>query len=678
VFAERAAVVLLLLAGCGRVERREQGGITAEVRGDRAILSAGTQSTSIERTPQRLSLTPWKERGPLTFTASIGGIERRIATGSLITEAGAPALRHVLEGGRGEIVVGLDPTLSAVVVSARAEGLPRGESITLRASFLHDDPVVLEHGGPFTKDEVLPAVRTSWAIFDGMRKIVASSPTGLVIEADTPFAATSTAISEGEAGAEARIVFAEVAAVREGAAIGARLAGVPPRTTADLVVEIRDAGHDAMVPARIYIEGKPRAPGAKIIWDPTRDAERTTPLVDVTVAHTNLTLPEGTWTIRATRGLGWSIARKEFEVVAGDAMRATFDLIEEDPQPAFIGCDFHVHARGSWDARPVSYAERVRSLVAVGVDCAAATEHNHVGDHGPAAAVLGLDHRLRALSGVELTTGGPAFGHFNVYPWPIGAPLPETQGTTWQALFDAIHATPGSFVFQVNHPRMKTADGSRIGYLDHAGVDPKTGDTRGRYRDDYDALEIFNGFELDQLAGVEAITEEWLRMLDRGEFHAATGSSDSHGIAFPWAGFPRTFVAVGEGWRTNGRPVQAIVDAVKAGRAYVSSGPILDVRVNDAKLGDTCTGPEPTARIRVAPTSWLGRPRIRARLGLEDLGELTPTHDAGGWYAEIELPKVDRRRPFVVMVDAEVVGEGVGLFGFRRTLAITNPIWIAP
>src|SRR5262249_31186453 len=142
--------------------------------------------------------------------------------------------------------------------------------------------------------------------------------------------------------------------------------------------------------------------------------------------------------------------------------------------------------------------------------------------------------------------------------------------------------------FQVNHPRMKTADGSSIGYFDVAGIDPKTGNPTGKYkfRRDYDALEVFNGYELHELPGVRKMILEWIGMLDRGDVHVATGSSDAHTLTMPWAGFPRTMVRVGEGWREAGRPLQAIVDALKHGRAYVTSGPLVEIRRGDANIGD--------------------------------------------------------------------------------------------
>jgi hypothetical protein len=266
--------------------------------------------------------------------------------------------------------------------------------------------------------------------------------------------ATASVEAHSEGPAEVRIDLAAPKTVREATLLGARLGSVAPRAGGDITIITRDAKSGQPLPTRVWIDGVRRVPGPPFVVDSLRDAERTVPIIDVTAPRTVVSLPEGQWNFRATHGPGWSVARSELAVVAGDVATVTIELREETPLVDRIGCDFHVHARPSFDATSVSYEERVRSLTAVGIECAAATEHDHVVDHGPAAAALHRDDRFRAISGVELTTIAGGFGHFNVYPWPSGAKIPETRATTPHKLFDAVHALPGSFIFQVNHPRM--------------------------------------------------------------------------------------------------------------------------------------------------------------------------------------------------------------------------------
>ena len=117
--------------------------------------------------------------------------------------------------------------------------------------------------------------------------------------------------------------------------------------------------------------------------------------------------------------------------------------------------------------------------------------------------------------------------------------------------------------------------------------------------------------------------------------------------------------------------MQGIVDALKAGRAYVSSGPVLDFRIDGAGLGETVAGGK-AAKVTVAPSSWLGTPKITFVLGTEHV------QVAEGWSAELALPKVPKKRPLVVIVEAPLIGEAPGLTGYRQALAVTNPIWLTP
>lgn len=658
----RTLVLLALLTVACGPKRREGGGVTIEERSDGLLLRGGALNIFVTEPASALSIAPWPAQPAILIEAASGGTKRRLTERSVVMLNGVAAIRHRIEGIDGELFLTVEH--NAIVLRARAPRLAPRERLAIHLGVDRRNPLVLDRGGGFDGSETIND-RSGYLV---NATTVIASTNGLHVEADQRVALTAEVEAKASAPVEISVLIATAAGTREASLLGARLAGVPARTLADVVL-------DSPTPVRVWVEGKARSP---LVLDPLRDAEKTTPLIDATSPRTTIQLPAGHWTLRATRGLGHSIVRRELDVVAGDTPRIKLGVVEETARPEWIGCDFHVHARPSMDATAVSYEERVRSLVAVGVECAVASEHNHVGDHGPAAAALHLDDRFVALSGVELTTLAPRFGHFNVYPWPGLNKVPQTGATTPTALFNAIRALPGMFIFQVNHPRMREPDGS-IGYFDYVALDPHTGVAKGpfSYRRDYDALEVFNGYDLRNLDNVRALVKEWLELLDRGEVHTATGSSDSHGISYPWAGFPRTMVNVGPEWRTKGRPIQTIVEAVKQGRAYVSSGPLLDLRVDDAMLGDTIAHPA-KVRLRIARTSWLGAPSVRLMLGPDALTAGEPKIDGNDWVIEVDAPVVTRKRPLVALVENGLIGDAVGLTGFDRALAITNPIWIAP
>lgn len=668
---------LVLVAGC-RKHRVDAGGVVAVATPEARLLELVRGEVSLTYRAAdglmaggRLEL----KRGgvaapPITLDVRVDGDEAAMEERRVDVESGVAVLREKLHG---DAVLTLGATDDGVRLRLLA---PKGRRAVVALRVPRSFDLTFDRGAPVPPGPVVPSTAAHYLALDtGGSHLVVAGREPLDVAA-AGYVVVTLGVDRDRP-VDLDVTLALVPELRGALARGATLAGVKPRTAATVVVEPQDQSTHQFVPARLYAEGPPGSP--PVVLDPTREAEPTMPIVDLTVPRMVLPLTPGRWTLRATRGPGFSVAKKVIDVHEGDALRVPLELAAEGGvREQTIGCDLHVHARPSFDAKPVSYADRVRSLVAVGVECAAATEHDVVGDHGPAAHELGLD--LRAMKGVELTTLSPAFGHFNVYPWPDGVEVPKTKATLPTTLFDAMHALPGEHVIQVNHPRAKVQDGSTIGYFEAQAVDKKTGATPAKgFRRDYDAIELFNGFDLDRPEAVRALLDEWLAMLGRGEVHTATGSSDSHRLTVPWAGFPRTMVEVGPDFRAAGRPIGGIVAALKAGRAWVTSGPIVDLRVGDAALGGVVKGPT-TARLVVHPSSWLGTPDAAVRLGAETVLAKGPLvrDPLRGFVVSVPVPKVDKRTALVAIVEAEVVGDGVGLFGFRRAIAFTNPVWIDP
>jgi hypothetical protein len=688
-------VALGMLGGCRRHATNtvlEAGGAKIVVlhrKSADVMMTAGTVTAfrtrwrDAEAEDGILSLQIGEQRSASSIPALllVDGVHALIGPARYEVIDGVAALLQPIVGLEGELITSIDASTSSVRLRVRLRAIPSGRVVQLRLVPARNEALVLADGGAIAPaDEVSARTSPYLALGDGPALVLASNaPMSL---AGAPNALSITSTLDMARSSDLVISMSLAPSRREALLRGAKLAGVAPRKGAVVTLDPRVLETQQFLPSRVRFAAPDLPQDLPLVLDPTREAEPGLWLVDVTKAGTTVDLPPGRWTMRATHGIGWSIARTELLLQDGDVLRVPFDLHQEVATPGFVGCDLHVHARGSFDAKQVSYEDRVRSLVAVGVDCAAATEHDHVGDHGPAAHALGVDDVLRALTGVELTTGTPNFGHFNVYPWPAGAEIPKTHETTPKALFDAVHALPGSFVFQLNHPRMSTGKDESIGYFDLAGVDPKTGVAHGpiEYRHDYDAIEVFNGYQLGLTDEVIALVEEWARMLDRGDVHVATGSSDSHNLSFPWAGFPRTMVDVGTGWSAAGKPIDAIVSAIKKGKVFVTSGPIVRLTVGDAGLGDEVRAAGSTARIEVRLSSWLAQPTLRLLLGADDLGSVTLHEgDAPGVFVGTHaLFAVKRRRPLVAIVSSDVVGDARDLFGATRALAITNPVWLLP
>ena len=79
--------------------------------------------------------------------------------------------------------------------------------------------------------------------------------------------------------------------------------------------------------------------------------------------------------------------------------------------------------------------------------------------------------------------------------------VPPFRKDDGEAHFSKARAGDPSRVLQVNHPRL--AGG--VGYFDITGLDAKTGRAGHDFRDDFDSLEVYNGFEASNRAQVDAV-----------------------------------------------------------------------------------------------------------------------------------------------------------------------------
>jgi hypothetical protein len=411
----------------------------------------------------------------------------------------------------------------------------------------------------------------------------------------------------------------------------------PPPPNAAVTVEIPRGGRiriaaraagGARVPARARIVGIEGSKSPEL--GPDWSASGAGDAVVMPEGEAVVPVPPGTYRVIVTRGPEWTL--HDERVVVSETfrpdVRATLAQVV-DPGP-WVACDLHLHAAPSPDSR-VSLQDRVASLLVEGIRFAAATDHNHITSYDEALRALAVDPAvLRAVPGVEATTWAPNFGHFNAFPARLdpalpGAGAPAYEGTTPAALFAALRGIgdPVALV-QVNHPRLE----GEIGYFDRVAYDPATGRARGPYSADFDLLEVWNGYDLARAANVDRLFSEWLAMVGRFRRVVATGSSDSHAIRYVWAGYPRTYVRT-EGGRND---PEAVVAGLRAGRAFVTSGPLLEVDAGEDEAGGA--GPGQLVRARD------GRVRVRVVVRAPpwmDVTEVT-VHTARGVAARETFP----------------------------------------
>lgn len=357
------------------------------------------------------------------------------------------------------------------------------------------------------------------------------------------------------------------------------------------------------LPARLSVRGIP--PTRDPDWgdEPNQGAalEAVYALGDGSIA-----IPPGRYRVTVSRGFEYTTHDQVVALTDGGTASLEASLERVVDTRGWISADMHVHAVPSSDA-PTLLEDRVRSLVASGVEVAVATDHNAITDYAPTIRALGADRWISSIVGDEVTTRGIELGHFNVFPLTGGTPPLPFESVTPSEIFAAARAAAPrdrDRVVQVNHPRMGS-----IGYFELLHLDTNDLDAWRRraslFDSSFDAIEVFNGDDYAELGHVEACLRDWFALLNAGLRITATGNSDSHKLTYHEAGVPRNFVRVG-----NDSPAEfdeaTFIDAVRRGKVVVSSGPFVRLTSGAAEVGDdVAPGSEVAVHVRVDAPPWV-------------------------------------------------------------------------
>lgn len=398
---------------------------------------------------------------------------------------------------------------------------------------------------------------------------------------------------------------------------------------------------------------------------------------------TDVTLPAGTYMVYASRGPEFSIDTTLLEVFKDGHSSHVFHIDRALDTKGLISIDPHLHTTNSDGAMGVQ--ERLRSLVAEGLDVAVATDHNFVTNYGPGLEALGYGDTLAVICGNEVTVGGMV--HFNVYP-VLHRPGEPRNGAidpisdSMAELFERCRGKDPDILIQVNHPRSGT-----IGYFNTYELDPgKAAFALEGFETGFDALEVMNG--PSSSSNNEKSIQDWFHLLNRGHTIPLIGSSDAHGIDRAEPGYSRTY-ALYKGEKGGELDVPALISALKQGRSFSSNGPLVDVQVNRKyTLGDTLTDKDGkvSVKVRVRSADWVKLEEVRFVInGERDV--ILPVEGKNAESGDFTLKeRVTLTRDAYIVV--EVVGRQ-GLYpvmqrGSRSGLkehatlpyALTNPVFI--
>lgn len=392
--------------------------------------------------------------------------------------------------------------------------------------------------------------------------------------------------------------------------------------------------------------------------------------------------PVGRYRVLVSAGPERALEDRRVSIATKKTVEWEVTLVRLVPTPGWIASDLHLHQAGSVDA-DLSLDARVIAIAAEGVELAVATDHYVVSDLGPTVRGLmdigALARPLNTVVGSEVSTLWNRFGHFNVFPLPLQASI-EYRDTTPARLFAAARRASPDGVLQVNHPRWEP----RLGYFSHFDLHPDTAEPqRPGFDPGFDAVEVYNGEDARDLGRVEAMLHEFLRLLGKGRRYVATGSSDSHKLAFLDPGVPRTLIAHGgasDDDRDVHAPVAEVLRALKSGRAIVTSGPFIDARIGGAGPGQTVRAASARSElhIRVLAPPWISTNRLRVLEGPEARVrfDLPIPNRRNTVRFDRKLRLENAEGTFVVVTvtgDDPLPNTGNDSI---RPFAFTNPIWI--
>jgi hypothetical protein len=447
---------------------------------------------------------------------------------------------------------------------------------------------------------------------------------------------------------------------------------LPPAGTLRFAVTDKIGG--GPLPARILVRGEKGT--ADPDWGDDPDAGAALNVVYSETGAGERPLPPGRYRVTVDRGFEYTAHEKVIEVVADRVVTVGAVLERVVDTRGFISADMHLHAMPSPDAtQPL--ADRVRALVASGVEVGVATDHNKVTDYRPVLDELKVRRWMASVVGDEVTTRAPAWGHFNVFPLAAGSEPLAYAGVTPRALFAAGHSAGplgADGIVQVNHPRM-----SRIGYFDLLRFerdDPAGWAARVPLADlGFDALEVFNGDHYALIPKVEDCMRDWYALLDTGHRVTATGNSDSHKLTFHEPGVPRNLVAVPDDDPAH-FDERAFVAAVRKGRVVVSSGPFIRFEVGGKGVGETVPAGDLPISIQVDAPPWVDVDRVELVRRGEVVAVWTAPFPKGPHRFEVHTT-----RPLAAGDWVLAVARGTRPMSYlhrpnARPFAFTNPVWV--
>lgn len=427
--------------------------------------------------------------------------------------------------------------------------------------------------------------------------------------------------------------------------------------------------------------------------------------------HVNLAA--GDYRVYATKGPEFSLEQTEIKLAVGE--KRVLNI--KPPQrvldtPNHIASDLHVHSGLSFD-NTFAEKERVRTFVAEHGEVMVASEHDLPTDYTPYIHAMGVADKIVSIPAVEITSLLPnatnpyTGGHANAFPieprsHEFRNGMIAHEGKRMRDTLHSLRRQHGDPVVQLNHPRgdlrlsgrKRPSDWEDIiddgHYLDHMGSagqpynphselhthpnntlterHPETG-----LRDlDFDLIEVVNPSDKNNDERTAAVRLDWLSFIKQGEKIVGTANSDSHN-ALEQVAVPRTMVAMSNDKIADFNQEEFITN-LRAGRAYGTTGPMLEISLSDTQMGETYAGVRGTLLTEINKAPWVPLERLEIQIN----GKTVATHPLSDQDKQVlRIPLEFKKDSFVTV---EVFGPSSrdysAIYPRISPYAFSNPIYV--
>ncbi|MGA0559577.1 CehA/McbA family metallohydrolase [Larkinella sp. VNQ87] len=335
-----------------------------------------------------------------------------------------------------------------------------------------------------------------------------------------------------------------------------------------LAVSITDRATNRPIPARITIvEGRKALQPVDATPDPHWAVR--TGCVYTATGQAMFTLPQGKYTLYATRGFEYTADSLSVELKTGQTVQHAFRLSREVPTNGWVAADPHVHTFTHSRHGDATVQERLVTLAGEGIELPIMTDHNVLVDVRSLTRELGLDTVFTPVKGNEFTT---KVGHFNVFPVPDSTRVPDHHVKDWAAVSRNLASSGRAII--LNHARDAHYNFRPFGperYVAVAGLD------REGWALPAQAMEVLNSSS--QQKDIGQLYRDWFGVLNRGQWLTPVGSSDSHDVMRYLVGQGRTYIRCRDA--APGRiDLNEAVNQFLAGKVMVSFGLMAEITVN--------------------------------------------------------------------------------------------------